>query len=993
MKGAIEEARHILMTRQLTCPNGHLWESDVKRPEGAVATACPVCGVLSTDETTVHASKPTDTSAHVEDDAGDAINDGPLATVDSAPKDESPQDANRPLPAIDGYELLAELGRGGMGIVYRARHLKLKRDVALKMILTGPYADSEALARFRTEAEAVARLQHANIVQIYEVGEADGRPYLSLEFVDGGSLSDKLKSGPLPTREAAEAIRTLASAIAYAHGRKVLHRDLKPANVLLTSDGTLKITDFGLAKQLDGEASHTATGDMMGTPRYMAPEQASGVTRHPTTACDVYSLGVMLYEMLTGRPPLVGHDAVDTLLRVLADEPVPPRRLEPRVPRDLETICLKCLQKPPHRRYASASELVEDLDRYLNGEPIAARPVGSVERARKWARRRPASALAAALAFFAPILIGLGLLAHSIRLSTELANTARERSRAQADLALAQDTLDGILRQVAADSETRPEDDPVRRELLDLSLSFCQGLLEQNPTDAEVRWLTARAHRQAAGIQQELGRMDEAERHFAASLDVLKRLLENEPQNAAYRHDLAKACNNRGNLYQETGQREKAEQDYRRAEQIYARLVDGEPKNVDLRREWNVARNNLGILMMATGRNEQSIVLHRQAIEDRTALVEQSRDERHTDSTELQVDLATSYTNLGAVLRLDGQLEEAQAAFRRALSLISELPEPEADRTKYQLAAASNQNNLAATLAALGETESAEAAYANSEQTLATLSADYATVDAYRRQHLSVLNNQAALFASQGRGEEAAKAYERAILENEGRRARSELAMADQRILAQSLEGLGRVRLDAEEYDESESLLERSLELRKQLADQFPENGDLQSELGLSQFAAGELLLRRGDERIARHYLQQAVAIQKAAVENDPQNAAYRGRLSEHLKLLAETLLSLGEPGQAAAAAEELAAMLPDDSAVIGHAGELMAQCFTLAQTVKSADFDADECANRAVQLLREALRRGTIDVELLENSPALAPLRERAEFKALLAEMEDKNS
>jgi hypothetical protein len=309
--------------------------------------------------------------------------------------------------AVPGYEILGELGRGGMGVVYKARHLGLNRLVALKMILAGGHAGPDELTRFRGEAEAVARLNHPNIVRIHDVGESGGLPYFSLEFVEGGSLDRKLSGTPLPADEAARLLETLARAMAAAHATGLVHRDLKPANVLMGADGTPKVTDFGLAKKLD-TAGQTASGAVMGTPSYMAPEQAGGKSADIGPAADIYALGAILYECLTGRPPFKAATGLDTILQVVSDEPVPPTRLAPRTPRDVETICLKCLQKEPHKRFASAAELADDLWRWLQGEPIQSRPVGLGERGAKWVKRQPA--LAAALATLVLLtLVSLGV--------------------------------------------------------------------------------------------------------------------------------------------------------------------------------------------------------------------------------------------------------------------------------------------------------------------------------------------------------------------------------------------------------------------------------------------------------------------------------------------------------------------------------------------------------------------------------------------------------
>jgi tetratricopeptide (TPR) repeat protein/tRNA A-37 threonylcarbamoyl transferase component Bud32 len=294
-----------------------------------------------------------------------------------------------------------------MGVVYKARHLRLNRIVALKMVLAGEHAGPESMARFQAEAEAAARLRHPHIVPVHEVGRFAGLPYFTLEFVPGGPLSKRLAGRTLAAADAARLVELLARAVQHAHEQGVVHRDLKPANVLL-EDGpdappgawTPRITDFGLAKRL-GDQGRTADGAVLGTPSYMAPEQARGDRKAVGPAADVYALGAVLYELLTGRPPFLAATSMETILQVLDTEPAPPRRLQPKTPLDLETICLKCLQKEPAKRYASAAALAEDLGRFREGRPIRARPAGALERAAKWARRRPVvaglSALAAAL--------------------------------------------------------------------------------------------------------------------------------------------------------------------------------------------------------------------------------------------------------------------------------------------------------------------------------------------------------------------------------------------------------------------------------------------------------------------------------------------------------------------------------------------------------------------------------------------------------------------
>jgi serine/threonine-protein kinase len=338
-----------------------------------------------------------------------------------------PWPVNSDLPRIPGYEVETVLGHGGMGVVYKARHLRLNRTVALKMLLAGAYAAPRELARFQREAEALAGLQNVSIVQVYDVSDHEGRPYFTMELIEGGSLAQALAGKPQPATQAAATVATLATAVQVAHDGGILHRDLKPANVLLTSDGIPKISDFGLARRVEGDAGLTISGARLGTPSYMAPEQAGGKTRAIGPETDVYALGAILYEMLTGRPPFQAETSTETELQVIAEDPAPPSRLNAKVPRDLETICLKCLHKSPPRRYSTAAALAADLQRFQRGEPIAARPSGMLERTGKWVRRHPtqSTTLIAGLVFVTMVI------AASLWLAVQ---QTRQRNAVEADL-------------------------------------------------------------------------------------------------------------------------------------------------------------------------------------------------------------------------------------------------------------------------------------------------------------------------------------------------------------------------------------------------------------------------------------------------------------------------------------------------------------------------------------------------------------------------------
>jgi serine/threonine-protein kinase len=511
-------------------------------------------------------------------------------------------------PIVPGYEIAGILGHGGMGVVYKARQKSLNRWVALKMVLAQVHVDPRQLARFQAEAEAVASLQHPNIVQIYEIGEQDRLPFFSLELVGGGSLAQRIRGNPQQPREAAYVVETLARAVAYAHERGIVHRDLKPANVLLTEEGVPKITDFGLAKRLEGDSGQTKSGMLLGTPSYMAPEQARGDVHAVGPLSDVYALGAILYEMISGRPPFQGSSSMDTVTQVATTEPTPPSRLRPNVARDLETICLKCLQKEPSRRYADANALAEDLKRFLAGEPIRARPIAAPERLWRWCRRNPwVAALSAAV--FLLLVTGTAVSTTSwLRIRREQAATIEQFERAEANARLeiaARQEADDRKRAAERAEIAARENAKIAGEQRAIALSTLYKLVTQ--VQEKLRF-----KEDMGGLRKDL---------LQTAMDGLDQVSKSAGKSNLADRSMGVALQHLGQIYEQMGQTEKAMEQYRLSLTIFDRLAKEEPENDWI--PWNqaVSFDHLGgVTRDYAGDAIRALTYYQQALALRQAL-------------------------------------------------------------------------------------------------------------------------------------------------------------------------------------------------------------------------------------------------------------------------------------------------------------------------------------------------------------------------------------
>jgi len=852
-----------------------------------------------------------------------------------------------PPPDIPGYELLGELGHGGMGVVYRARHVRLNRLVALKMIRAGAHASPALLARFHVEAEALASVQHPNIVQVFEVGAHDGCPYLAMEFVNGGSLRELLAHQSPPARAAAELVEALARAMHVAHLRGIVHRDLKPGNILLVSGEwppdapltphpspltTPKVTDFGLAKRLTEGKDQTCTGVVMGTPGYMAPEQAAGRNRAIGPATDIYALGAILYEMLTGQPPFHGDGDMDTLRKTVSEEPAAPRRLRPRVPRDLDTICLRCLEKEPAKRYATAEALADDLHCFLDGKPIAARPAGVSERLWKWAKRRPALATL----FMVIVVAVLALAAEGVSWSIQV---RRERDRAEANLEMAMRAVDDMLTEVGEEQLAyEPRMEVKRRRLLQKAQALYLEFLKQRYDSPRIRLQTALASRRVADIHRLLGEYREAEAAYGDAIRRFSELQAGDANNPAYRLQLAAAWNYRGEARRYLGDAAGAEQAYGEALGLYDILAAEEPDHAETHRERALTHMNLGILRSEQEDWPEADNQLRLAVEQLDVL---TRRQGHEPSYRQY--LARARLNRGPALRRVAGPAAAEASYEAAIHTLRDLHHEVPEQPDYRHELGVALNNLGNLRAGLERFGMARAAYEEAVALFRDLATDFPKVPVYRQE------------------------------------------------LANSYNSLGAVHASEKNLDRAAEQWQHALQILAQLAVECPDvpgyAADRARLLGNLGWAEAE----QGHWSRARDSYRKAIDVVSPAAGKHPENPQYRTILRDQYQSLAETELQLGDYRGAGHAAQALADVFPDVSRDRFFAACFMARCVPLIRSDphlddgKRANLEKEYRAN-ALTLLRTAIARGYGDKADLKKQQheAFHCFADDQEFQAL---------
>jgi eukaryotic-like serine/threonine-protein kinase len=809
-------------------------------------------------------------------------------------------------PRIAGYEIIELLGVGGMGIVYKARQERLDRFVALKMIRAGAGARPEDLVRFETEAKAVAAIEHSNIVKIFEIGEQHDTPYFSLEYLAGGSLAKQIGGKPQPVDEAARIVEVLARAIAVAHAHRVIHRDLKPANVLVAADGTLKISDFGLVKRLENDSGQTRSGSILGTPSYMAPEQARGESQHVGPAADQYSLGAILYELLTGRPPFQGRTVVETLDLVRTTEPVAPTQLQPKTPRDLETICLKCLQKEIPRRYPDVLALAEDLRRFRAGEPILARPVSDTERLWRWClRNRRVASLSAAVALLL-VIVTAGSAIAAVTLGK--ANTVAEQRRLEAERK----------QKLAVDAARAANEQ--NRHAVDADVNLVRLL------DGKLRYVPAIQNEREDLLDKAIARLKAG----IQAMTDLRRDVEWAPKDEEHNwRSLAKAYQAQAKVNLGRNKVQDAMGQFRQSEEIIKRLAEANPEDLDMQ-----------VILLRTQRELGHVSMDRV-----------------------------------------GDSEAAQRYFQKALDTSRACLAKKPDGDVYKSELANSLGLLAGSEMKLGHLTKAHELYYEEVKVRESFSPAQANVWESRRELASLYAQLAELNVRLGDRHEAGELHNKCDLLREQAAKERPDSWPAQHDLGLSYNNHGYMHYpQGDDAAAAREWHKKALTVFKKWASANP--GDLENKHSLAQtlYYEATCALNSGDKVGAAAGFRDCLKICQE-LDIDP-----KAKVPKTLLMLA--LARCGDHARATEIAFSLVATHPKDEGLY-----VQSACgYALAASAVGGDADhVKTYKDRAIECLREAIKRGWADAESLEIDTDLVAIRTDPEFKTLLDELRQK--
>jgi serine/threonine-protein kinase len=886
-------------------------------------------------------------------------------------------------PRIPGYEILGVLGRGGMGVVYRAWQQELNRPVAIKMVRGGADADPQLLGRFRVEAEAVARLRHPNIVQIHDVVQHAGTPFLVLELVEGTSLAQRLAGTPQPARESAELVEALARTIDSAHRHGVVHRDLTPANILVTADGVPKITDFGLAKLIIGGGDlRTQTGELLGTPSYMAPEQAASRHQMIGAATDIYALGAILYELLCGRPPFRAESPLETMRQVLSDEPIAPSRLRPRLPADLETICLKCLRKEPAQRYPDALEVADDLRRFLDGRPILARRTSTLEWAWRWCKRNRVVAALLAVVLGLTVALAVGSTAAALRLKRSRDEARLQRNLAEANLREARQAVDDSFTKVSESVLLHtPGLQPLRKQLLEDALRYYQGFVGRLTDQPDLQAELAAALDRVARITSEIGSREEALGYHRRARGIYSALLAARPDDVPIRRALARSIAAIALVLDETGRREESVLHYQQALAIQQALVAADPDDVQARNDLADSESGLGLVLKPLARTEEARRCFERALAIRERLTEAA-----PDTPRFRSELARDYVYIARGHHDAGRYDEAIRSYRSAITIQARLVAAHAEAASYRSSLAISYTLLGVSQRAAGRRDEALESYQDARKAQEALVAANPSVTVYRYDLAATCNDIANLQRASGQLEEALVTHRRALEIGEGLVASDPRVVRYQSSMAGSSNAIAMIQTELGRPAESLRTLEEFGGRMQAVLGVDPKNTDARFWLSSSWHNRGMVLLRLGRPAEAVVAIRQAIEQKRRVLAEGPRSKGRLRSLSNHYLELARAESTLGRGAEAATTLWENRETWAGNADGLYNLACGLALCIPIGvEPSPELGEQSRKNGDRAMDVLRRAVDAGFRDLAHIRKDGDLVALRSRDDFQALL--------